>query len=194
MRHRRKGFTLIELLVVIAIIAVLIALLLPAVQSAREAARRVAVRQQPETARPGDPQLPRHVGTVPDGRDARRICRPRSALLPFIEQTSIYNSLNFNNTVRWIWTDARDAGRSARRRVATYLPVPSRNLTPPMPTTGSNFWASHLCMELRGPGGRGPEPGTGFSAGRTTTMTRFGRYTRWGISTSPRSPTARATR
>jgi prepilin-type N-terminal cleavage/methylation domain-containing protein/prepilin-type processing-associated H-X9-DG protein len=38
---RRSGFTLIELLVVIAIIAVLIALLLPAVQAAREAARRI---------------------------------------------------------------------------------------------------------------------------------------------------------
>jgi prepilin-type N-terminal cleavage/methylation domain-containing protein/prepilin-type processing-associated H-X9-DG protein len=38
---RKRGFTLIELLVVIAIIAVLIALLLPAVQAAREAARRI---------------------------------------------------------------------------------------------------------------------------------------------------------
>jgi len=40
MSRVRRGFTLIELLVVIAIIAVLIALLLPAVQAAREAARR----------------------------------------------------------------------------------------------------------------------------------------------------------
>ena len=37
-----RGFTLIELLVVIAIIAVLIALLLPAVQAAREGARRAS--------------------------------------------------------------------------------------------------------------------------------------------------------
>ncbi len=55
--QRKRGFTLIELLVVIAIIAVLIALLLPAVQAAREAARRCAVRQQPQAARTGDPQL-----------------------------------------------------------------------------------------------------------------------------------------
>ena len=65
-RASRTGFTLIELLVVIAIIAVLIALLLPAVQAAREAARRAAVRQQPEAARPGDAQLPRHARHVPD--------------------------------------------------------------------------------------------------------------------------------
>jgi prepilin-type N-terminal cleavage/methylation domain-containing protein len=60
MCRRRRGFTLIELLVVIAIIAVLVALLLPAVQKVRE------VRQQPQTARPGPAQLPRHVFETAD--------------------------------------------------------------------------------------------------------------------------------
>jgi len=104
--HRRTGFTLIELLVVIAIIAVLIALLLPAVQAAREAARRSqcvnnlkqmglalhnyhsAIGSFPlgATAQPYD------VGVAPEGWSS---WSAHALMLPYMEGTPIYNSINF---------------------------------------------------------------------------------------------------
>jgi prepilin-type N-terminal cleavage/methylation domain-containing protein/prepilin-type processing-associated H-X9-DG protein len=111
MPSRRRGFTLIELLVVIAIIAVLIALLLPAVQAAREAARRAQCVNNlkqlglglhnylsaqncfppimanwnipPNTATPQAGS-----GTWPLGWGV--------AILPFIEQSQLYNAANYS--------------------------------------------------------------------------------------------------
>ena len=122
-RGRSPGFTLIELLVVIAIISVLIALLLPAVQSAREAARRAQCcnnlmqlgmslqnyeaayeRLPPGVVSDTDPVLDQakgyHFGWL-------------TQILPFCEQTNIYNHLNFkagvydapNSTCRTILVD-----------------------------------------------------------------------------------------
>ncbi len=105
----RKGFTLIELLVVISIIGVLVSLLLPAVQSAREAARRsqcVNNLKQLGLAYHGyadsnGGMLPPHTIDDPwDGRLAQNQSL-QTRLLPFLEQTVIYNAINWNIPATW---------------------------------------------------------------------------------------------
>ena len=111
---RRRGFTLIELLVVIAIIAVLIALLLPAVQAAREAARRaqcvnnlkqlgLAVHNYVSTNESlplgdyywaGSNEKPAQASVPGNGGD-RYSWGWTIPILPFVEQTPLYNAWNF---------------------------------------------------------------------------------------------------
>jgi prepilin-type N-terminal cleavage/methylation domain-containing protein/prepilin-type processing-associated H-X9-DG protein len=107
----RRGFTLIELLVVIAIIAVLIALLLPAVQAAREAARRsqcvnnlkqigLAMHNYHSSTNSfpfiGAIQ-PYQIGSTTRWSD----WSAQAMLLPYMEQTQIYNTCNFSWAPEW---------------------------------------------------------------------------------------------
>jgi len=96
----RKAFTLIELLVVIAIIAVLIALLLPAVQQAREAARRTQCRNNMHQVALALHNYHDTHSCFPPGRvDTGDYCMIHSWLtliLPFVDETSLYNAYNFD--------------------------------------------------------------------------------------------------
>jgi prepilin-type N-terminal cleavage/methylation domain-containing protein/prepilin-type processing-associated H-X9-DG protein len=102
-RSPRRGFTLIELLVVIAIIAVLIGLLLPAVQAAREAARRM---QCVNHLKQLGLALANYEGTVGGLPPSVVVAKNgtgfwsngwsiNARLLPFVEQGSAYNAINF---------------------------------------------------------------------------------------------------
>ena len=106
MRGRRSAFTLIELLVVIAIIAILIALLLPAVQQAREAARRSTCKNNLKQLGVAMHNYHETHGIFPC-QNHRFTNGPQSGnttggwswiamSLPFLDQTPIYNKINFS--------------------------------------------------------------------------------------------------
>lgn len=120
---RPAGFTLIELMVVIAIIGVLMALLMPAVQQGREAARRLQCAHNLKQIGLGLHNYQTAIGAFPPGRMTPDIVRSGVPLwsatsytlanvpytpgtwtgiysvhchiLPYMEQSAAYNSLNF---------------------------------------------------------------------------------------------------
>jgi prepilin-type N-terminal cleavage/methylation domain-containing protein len=108
-RKQNRGFTLIELLVVISIIAILMALLLPAVQQVREAARRTQCRNNLKHIGIALHNYHESFSLFPPGyvdRNGNPNMTPdndlgpgwgwASFLLPQMDQSTVYNQINFN--------------------------------------------------------------------------------------------------
>ena len=92
-----RGFTLVELLVVIAIIGVLVGLLLPAVQAAREAARRMQCSNSLKQLSLAVHNYESAFKVFPPRKGGTRVNSYRRSgfisLLPFIEQTAMYQQI-----------------------------------------------------------------------------------------------------
>ncbi|WZO96502.1 DUF1559 domain-containing protein [Isosphaeraceae bacterium EP7] len=140
----RLGFTLIELLVVISIIAVLIALLLPAVQSAREAARRIQCVNNLKQLGLAAHNYQSVNGTLPMG-EAPGVISPFVSLLPYVEQTQVFNSLNFNTNFITLYSldflsNNLDSLTAGRTRISAYV-CPSEVNTG-VDNFGFGYWAA----------------------------------------------------
>lgn len=95
-RSRRAGFTLVELLVVIAIIGILVGLLLPAVQAAREAARRMQCGNNLKQLGLAFHNYESATKRLPSGRADTTGLSAFGALMPYMEQSNVYQLIDFN--------------------------------------------------------------------------------------------------
>lgn len=124
MKNTRFAFTLVELLVVIAIIGILVGLLLPAVQAAREAARRMQCGNNMKQFMLGTlnyestfKRLPSsRISATSDKLGPANSLSVHARLLPYMEQTQIYDLINFKVDYNHV-----DNATALNTKVATFM-------------------------------------------------------------------------
>jgi prepilin-type N-terminal cleavage/methylation domain-containing protein/prepilin-type processing-associated H-X9-DG protein len=137
----RRGFTLIELLVVISIIGVLIALLLPAVQSARESARRTqCVNNLKQLGLAVASYITQHTVLPAQTFETTTLIGGQpvvvwwaswaAGLLPHIEQTVIYDAINFQLPMLEMTAPIYGANTTAALSTINTLLCPSESASP----------------------------------------------------------------
>ena len=135
---KRNAFTLVELLVVIAIIGILVSLLLPAVQAAREAARRMqCTNNLKQLGLATHNYLSAHSKLPLCLNGTSKPIAVHAYLLPYIEQSSLYNLVDFNTS----WNSATNA--VARATAVPTFNCPSEpSATLPVGWAGTNYRAN----------------------------------------------------
>ena len=129
-RLPRSAFTLVELLVVIAIIGILVGLLLPAVQAAREAARRMSCSSNTRQLSLAMMNYEAAFKRLPSGWTNHGALWS-AAILPQIEQQSLYNTLLFQETGIGNWDNPLSPNYRACQTVVSSFQCPScPNLEP----------------------------------------------------------------
>ncbi len=160
---RQSGFTLIELLVVIAIIAVLIALLLPAVQQAREAARRTQCKNNHKQIGLALHNYHDTFLRFPSGGEfmAQQWAHSwRVSILPYVDQSSIYNGWNFSfGDQGWVGDGNNPNGALVAGKKMAWLVCPSSSLPDSLVlnnsyATGTVHEASYFGIAGAAPGGK----------------------------------------
>ncbi len=92
-RFRNRGVTLVELIVVLAVIAILVGLLLPAIHYSRQSARRVACQGNLHQLGVAMAHLAEVQKKLPDPCPEGEMGGWAIALLPFMEDTNLADSL-----------------------------------------------------------------------------------------------------
>ncbi len=138
-----RGFTLVELLAVIAIIAVLVALLIPAVQFAREAGRRSQCQSQIRQIGLAIHNYEAAFKVLPNGGSSATELSWHVSILPYMEQSTLYNQFDFSTSV-YLSKGKNDPHGS--RRMPIYL-CPSgmvvRSMTKSDAVGGENAFTTH---------------------------------------------------
>jgi prepilin-type N-terminal cleavage/methylation domain-containing protein len=110
---RRVGFTLLELLVVVAIVAVLIGLLSPTSRRAPEAAKRMSCtnnfRQIALALNNYESEYKSFPPAYTVDSEGKRLHSWRTLILPYLEQTQLYQSIDLNKP----WDDPVNANARA---------------------------------------------------------------------------------
>ncbi len=155
--HHRQAFTLIELLVVIAIIGVLVGMLLPAVQQVREAARRTECSNKMRQLTLACHNYESAFKCYPPGagsfNGANTGISTHAFLLPFIEQTNLYDTVDFKVGYNDPNNDAAE-----QQQVSTFL-CPSNLDQLPSTLGGRNNYYCNAGVQIIFSGIPGANPG-----------------------------------